>query len=162
MLRQFLFDAYESVKLEALTGSQYRPLAEAAAKIRTEEFYHFRHTRAWIRRLGLGTEESRTRLQRALNQLWPLAPALFSPMQGENALVEAGILMPSAVLWDRWSAQVIPILEECGLQFPEEQAGSANPPDESAFPGRDVHTPHLSVLVAELQSVARFDPQAWW
>src|SRR5215471_16608308 len=51
MLRQYLFDAAESVRLPLLAVSTHRPLAEAAAKIRPEELYHLRHTQAWIQRL---------------------------------------------------------------------------------------------------------------
>ena len=36
MLRQYLFDAAESVRLPQLANSAYRPLAEAAAKIPTQ------------------------------------------------------------------------------------------------------------------------------
>ena len=44
MLRQYLFDAFEMVRLSQLLESLYRPVAEAAAKIRMEELYHYRHT----------------------------------------------------------------------------------------------------------------------
>src|SRR5262249_24761260 len=51
MLRQYLFDSIEAMRLEALTESSYQPLADAAAKMRPEEMYHLRHTSAWVRRL---------------------------------------------------------------------------------------------------------------
>ncbi|MCS6911212.1 MAG: phenylacetate-CoA oxygenase subunit PaaC, partial [Anaerolineales bacterium] len=54
MLRQYLFDAYELALLAQLTHSAHRPLAEVAAKVRNEELYHYKHTGAWVRRLGLG------------------------------------------------------------------------------------------------------------
>ncbi|MCL4257815.1 MAG: phenylacetate-CoA oxygenase subunit PaaC [Anaerolineales bacterium] len=57
-LRQYLFDAFEALRLEALSQSSYTPLAEIAARIRTEELYHLRHSQAWVPRLGLGTQDS--------------------------------------------------------------------------------------------------------
>ena len=57
MLRQYLFDAFELARAEALLQSSYRPLAEMAAKIRQEERYHYRHSESWVRRMGLGTAE---------------------------------------------------------------------------------------------------------
>ena len=85
MLRQFLFDAYESIHVPSLMASRYEPIAEAAAKIKQEEFYHLYHTKAWVQRLGLGTDESRRRMQTALDQLWTPFQQLFAPGRGRIA-----------------------------------------------------------------------------
>ncbi len=155
MLRQYLFDAAERVTLAQLTASDYQPLAEAAAKIQTEEIYHLRHTGVWMRRLGLGTSESHGRLQAALNTLWPYARQLFVPLADDVALVEAGIIPDAALLQREWEAIVRPFLLECDLTIPED-----------ALPRRDIpraeHTESLMVLLAEMQSVARADPTAEW
>jgi ring-1,2-phenylacetyl-CoA epoxidase subunit PaaC len=160
MLRQYLFDTYEMVLLRELERSQDPSIAGAAAKIRKEELYHFRHTSAWVRRLGLGTEESHNRLQSACEILWPLAGQLFSPLEGESALVSAGIRPASYTLALTWREQVLPLFDEIGL--------GVTPPTETdletaGFGGdRDRHTHHLKVLVVELQSVARLEPGAGW
>jgi ring-1,2-phenylacetyl-CoA epoxidase subunit PaaC len=159
MLRQYLFDAYEYVRLEALASSQYQPLAEAAAKIRKEELYHYRHTRAWIHRLGLGTAESCGRLQKALGSLWPDALQLFYPLPDEAALVSAGFVPEAAAMERTWVEEVTPFLKESGIVLDHSQPQKAN---AEAGSGRDRHTPHLKVLVAELQSVARLEPEAGW
>jgi ring-1,2-phenylacetyl-CoA epoxidase subunit PaaC len=155
MLRQYLFDAAESVTLAHLKASAYRPLAEAAAKIATEEIYHLRHTGSWLRRLGLGTEESRARTQAALDTLWPYARQLFAPLPGDAALATAEIIPDAAPLRREWEGIVRPFLAECGLVIPDE-----------ALPRRDIsraeHTEHLMDLLAEMQSVARMDPAAEW
>ncbi|MFQ5576791.1 MAG: 1,2-phenylacetyl-CoA epoxidase subunit PaaC, partial [Anaerolineae bacterium] len=80
IVRQYLFDAAEAVRLPQLARSEYAPLAEIAAKIQREEIYHYRHTAAWLKRLGLGTEESHCRMQTALNALWPYTGQLFAPL----------------------------------------------------------------------------------
>ena len=77
LLRQYLFDALETVRLERLAESEWAPLAETAAKIRPEELYHVRHTEAWVRRLGLGTQESNERMQQAMDELYPYALQFF-------------------------------------------------------------------------------------
>lgn len=51
MLRQFLFDTYESVHLPLLAASPFEPIAEAASKIKQEEIYHLHHTKTWTLRL---------------------------------------------------------------------------------------------------------------
>jgi ring-1,2-phenylacetyl-CoA epoxidase subunit PaaC len=108
-----------------------------------------------MRRLGLGTEESHTRLQQAVNILWPYARQLFAPLSGDGSLVEAGLLPPLTLLRAGWEERTRPFLAECGLTLPDE-----------ALPRRDIpraeHTEHLMTLLAEMQSVARLDPTAEW
>ena len=153
MLRQFLFDSAELVRLQALSGSRHTALADTAAKIRKEEIYHHRHTQAWVERLGKGTEESHRRLQAALEALWPYVPQLFSPLADEGLLVEAGYLPDSLRLFAEWQGLVLPFFDENDLSVPPL-------PEENR--SRDQHTQHMKILVAEMQSVARLDPQANW
>jgi ring-1,2-phenylacetyl-CoA epoxidase subunit PaaC len=154
MLRQYLFDAAEMVLLTRLLSSHYQPLAEAAAKMRNEEIYHYRHTTTWIKRLGLGTEESHRRTQVALDQLWPLAGQLFQPLPDESLLVEADFVPDPDGLHQAWLEVVQPFLVAAHLLAP--------PNSVPAVSGRDQHTDHLTTLLAEMQAVARFDPQAEW
>jgi ring-1,2-phenylacetyl-CoA epoxidase subunit PaaC len=153
MLRQFLFDSAELALLEALEGSLYTPLAEAAAKIRTEELYHERHTRLWVQRLGGGTEESRGRLQAALGALWPYTGQFFSPLPGEDLLVRENFIPPAHSLAPSWERRAIPLLQEIGLRLP---------PGPRLELERSQHTSHLKVLLEEMQSTARLEPGAEW
>jgi ring-1,2-phenylacetyl-CoA epoxidase subunit PaaC len=175
MLRQYLFDEVEKIRLGGLASSTYEPLAAAAQQVRKEEFYHYRHTRAWVKRLGLGTEESHSRLQRALEDLWPYIPEIFRLTTGEEELVSAGIVPNDGEVAASWRGEVFPFLQECGLRLPmdglmkrgdgqETRADFATPPGESVspLPRRTKHSPHLKVLVTEMQSVARSDPRAEW
>ncbi len=153
MLRQYLFDAYEHVLLTRLAESRHEAVAAAAAKIRREELYHSRHTSAWVRRLGLGTAESRQRTQDALDGLWPYAAQLFAPGREDEELAALGYAPAPADLVDGWNTLVRPHLEASGLRVPD---GAA--PDLR----REQHTPYLAELLAEMQKVARLDPEAVW
>lgn len=154
MMRQYLFDTAESVRLEHLQQSGYEPLAAASAKIRKEEVYHLRHTRAWVQRLGLGTDESRRRMQTALDVLWPYALQLFEPLPGESALVEAAYRRASESLRSEWESQVLPFLTESGLATLMES--------EPSVARGDLHTDHLAALLDELHEVVRQHPNAKW
>ncbi len=154
MLRQYLFDAAEMSLLTRLVDSAYAPLAQAAAKMRNEELYHYRHSSAWLRRLGLGTAESHQRTQAALDALWPLAGQLFAPLPGDALLVAAGVIPPAAAWQEAWEEVVRPFLIACNLAIPTQ---TATPPADRAS-----HSPHLAPLLAEMQQVARFDPEAAW
>ena len=155
MLRQFLFDAAEAVRLPALAASAWQPLAETAAKIRTEEIYHYRHTQAWVKRLGLGTEESHRRLQAALDTLWPYALQLFVPLPDEPALTAEGLVPASDDLNAAWHDLAEPVLLEASLTLPRESQPAAT--------DRTAHTQHLPALLEEMQAVARLEaPGTEW
>lgn len=154
MIRQFLFDAYELALFTRLATSRYQPLADAIAKIKNEEIYHYRHSSAWVERLGLGTDESHGRMQQALDELWPLTPQLFEPWPSRQLLVDLEMVPDLTDVKDAWEAVVIPHLGKANLVLPEMMIMVSR--------GRDEHTPHLGTLLADLQQVAREDPEAVW
>jgi ring-1,2-phenylacetyl-CoA epoxidase subunit PaaC len=155
MLRQYLFDAAETARLASLVESRFTPLAQSAAKIRTEEIYHYRHSHAWIRRLGLGTQESHRRTQAALDELWPYALQLMVPLPGEAELAARGLAPAAVVVRQAWEAFVIPALREAGLNVPDFGIPAAQ--------DRSLHSPHLAPLLEEMQSVARLEgPGVEW
>ena len=120
--RRYLYDTADSVRLAALAGSSFAPLAEVVAKVRREERYHLLHMDAWLRRLAAHPGEPRDRLVTALDTLAPDALSVFSPLAGEGLLVEAGILdAPMATLADRWREQVNQVFP--GLRLPALPSG---------------------------------------
>ncbi len=153
MLRQYLFDAYELTLLSRLRDSAYQPAADAAARMRNEEIYHYRHSSAWVRRLGLGTEESHGRMQRALDALWPLAGQLFCPQAGDERLVAAEIWPDFREMDMAWREVVVPFLQAAGLVVLDAAAGPT---------GRSEHSVYLDALLADMQMVARADVEAVW
>jgi ring-1,2-phenylacetyl-CoA epoxidase subunit PaaC len=135
--------------------SSYRPIAEAAAKIRQEELYHLRHTSNWVKRLGLGTAESNRRMQDALDTLWSYALQLFVPLPAEALLSESEIVVEKAdVARERWLAGVKAHLTDAGLSIPE--------CDTPCSDSRAAHTGHLTILLGAMQMVARLDADAEW
>lgn len=151
MLRQYLFDAYELLWLDAARAATWTPLAEVAHKAVREERFHLQHTALWATRLGLGTPESNRRMQAALDLLWPLAQTLFVPLDGEPELVAAGVVPDLAAVQTRWTELVTAHLTAAELTLPE-FTGAPRP--------RGGHTEHLAPLLAEFQSVARAHPEA--
>ncbi len=149
LMRQYLFDSLETVRLKALAESDWEPLADTAAKIRPEELYHLRHTRAWVRRLGLGTEESNQRMQKALDDLYPYALQLFATSGEENSNIPK-----SDLLQQSWEADIRPTLSDSNLNIPEVE--------DSLVQSREEHTSYLSELVEEMQMVARTETGAQW
>lgn len=153
MLRQFLFDAYETELLARLSRSSYQPLAQAAVKIAREELFHLRHGQLWLERLAHGTDESRGRLEDALSVAWPLLPQLLAPMQGDSELVAAGMWPSPAEVGSATVTRVTGTLTTLGL-------GPAPLADGPVVQRHDQQPPALGELLGVLQSVARADPEA--
>ncbi len=154
LVRQYLYDLAEAVRLDALTQSGYAPLAQAAVKMRQEEKYHLMHGRTWLQKLALGSDEARARVQAALDIAYPAASGLFEPLAQEDGLVGAGIVPSSARLRARWHELADGFLTSAGLTLP---------PGESMLGGRrGEHTEHLVQLLDAMQALYRTDPTASW
>src|SRR5690349_2763381 len=52
VIRQFMYDTADHVRLEALSRCSYEPLANATQKILREEKYHLMHGDMWMSRLA--------------------------------------------------------------------------------------------------------------
>lgn len=146
MLRQYLYDAFEALYLDAARHSTYAPLAQVAAKAVREEKFHLQHTSLWVERLGLGTAESHQRMQNALNVLWPYAAQLFTRTPGEDELIAAGITPDPDAVKARWEGLVTKHLAHCHLKLPDAQPITAP---------RTQHSEDLLYLITEMQSTAR-------
>ena len=157
IVRLFLYDLADQVRLEALASGSHRPLAELAAAVRREEKYHVSYGEQWLRRLARGSENSRTRVQEALNRAWPEATGLFEPVAGQQTLLEPGIVSgSSSEQMGRWQQTVHNVAADVGLGVP-----SAEPlGDGGGRAGR--HSEDLQILVDEMTSVWRLDPKAKW
>ncbi len=70
--RHWLYETADEIRIAALKSSEDPEIAGLAAKIDREEAYHRMHAEMWIDRL-LATDEGRTRLNEAIDELWPYA-----------------------------------------------------------------------------------------
>src|SRR5438105_942107 len=119
VVRQFLYDTADHVRLEALTRCLYEPLANATQKIIREEKYHLMHGDMWLHRLATRSPISREHLVAALDALWPDALGVWEPLQGEEQLVAEGILPASfETLCSDWLEQIEMHFYNLDLAFP--------------------------------------------
>lgn len=155
MVRQFLFDVYDVVLLEALGRSADVELAALAAKQLKEARYHVRHSGEWVLKLGDGTAESRRRTQEALDALWRFTSEPFLADEMDLGLAAAGLAPDPSSLRARWEGEVARVVSAATLQLPD---------DSSVARGgrKGLHTEHLGHMLAEMQSVARAHPGADW
>lgn len=147
--RLLIFSAWRLALLQRLTSAADPVLAAIAAKGVPELAYHRDYAAQWVVRLGDGTEQSHARMQAALDALWPLTHELYQADPDALAVVEPAEV--DAVLGQVFAA--------AGLTRP----GRAPLGTVRGRTGRDgVHTEALGYILAELQSVARADPDATW
>jgi len=155
MVRQFFFDAWHYLALDALRASAEPRIAEIAAKAVKEVAYHLERSRDWMVRLGDGTDESHRRAQKAVTILWPFTGELFEADAVEQALIQSGVAADPAVLRQPWHDVVAATMDEATLTLPESQWMQ-----RGGRTGR--HTEHLGYLLAEMQFLQRAYPGATW
>ena len=151
--RQFFFDAFSVHLMDALQKSSDAQIAELAAKAVKEDRYHVRHSAEWMVKLGDGTDESHSRLQAAVDDLWRFTGEMF--LDEDEAAVAAGIAPSLSTLKPKWDAVVDDVFTRATLK---------RPVDEVFMRGGRTgkHTEHLGHLLAEMQIVARSHPGASW
>jgi len=121
ILRSYLYDVAEKLRLEALGESSYPKIADRVGKIQSEEEYHLEHAGNWMERLADG-EEGSERLQAALDRLFAHALTLFEPTDPdvEEEIVDLGLRTATLPeLGEEWLSIVIPFLESLDLDVPE-------------------------------------------
>jgi ring-1,2-phenylacetyl-CoA epoxidase subunit PaaC len=155
IVRQLFFSVYSLLQMEALAKSSNIELAGVAAKAVKESRYHVRHSATWVMTLGDGTDESRQRAQRAVNDLWRYTGELFLADDIDQQAVAAGVGVDPSNLADAWRTQVMDILQRATLTVPDVKYMQRG--------GRDgKHTEHLGHMLSEMQIVARSHPGASW
>lgn len=156
IVRMFLYDRADAVRLAALSSGGVASLSDLAKTLGREEKYHLRYGEEWLRRLAQATPESRARVQEALDAAWADAGALFEPVEGQEMLEQAGVLpATSQDQLRRWREQVTPVLESFGLRVPARE-----PVADGGRTGH--HTDDLRILLDEMTSVWRTEPGAKW
>ena len=153
--RQFLFDVYHYMFLTELQSSKDETLAAIAKKSIKEVSYHVRFSSDWIKRLGDGTEESHTRIQNAINDLWTYTDELFHQTEADKRTIKEGIGVDTSKLKEQYYKHISEVLNEATLVVPDlkyfQKGGK-----------QGVHTEHMGYILAELQYMQRAYPNMSW
>ena len=154
-VRQFLFESWYVLVLDALTRCSDEGLSVIAARAIKEVRYHLRHSGQWLVRLGDGTEESHARAQASLDELWRFTGEMFTPDDLDDEMRAAFNGPHLEVIEARWRETVAAGLAQATLKMPEDQW--------MATGGKQgQHSEHLGFLLAEMQYLQRAYPGATW
>ena len=152
VVRLLIFSTWRLALLKSLTSCPDPVLAAIAAKGVNELAYHREYAAGWVIRLGDGTALSHAKTQAALDAVWPLVGELSLPDSFGH--VDRGSFDPGSFI-----AGLDGVLAAAALERP------SAPPLAlvGGRAGRDgVHTEAMGYILAELQSVARANPDATW
>jgi ring-1,2-phenylacetyl-CoA epoxidase subunit PaaC len=116
LVRHWLYDTADDVRLETLESSAHKELAAIAVKLRREERYHLLHADTWMKRVARGPVEGRSRLIDSIANCWQEAAGVFEPVELEDDAVKEGWLpAPASELRSRFIARAANQLDHLGL-----------------------------------------------
>jgi ring-1,2-phenylacetyl-CoA epoxidase subunit PaaC len=143
--RSLFFDAYQFLFYTALKNSKDEKLAAIAEKSLKEVTYHLRFSKEWTIRLGDGTEESKQKIQHAINELWSYTGEMFDASEVEKEMQAKGIAPDIAALKPHWEK----IIALQGAWF--QKGGKTG-----------IHTEYFGLILAELQYMQKTYPGCEW
>ncbi len=138
VVRGYLYDVAEDLRLAALEDSSYGRIRDRVGKVRGEEDYHLEHAQNWLERLteeedgeeprssdgasGQGPRANgRQRVQDAVDRQFAHALTLFEPADPdlEERIDDLGLrTTPLPELGEAWLERVVPFLESLGVDTP--------------------------------------------
>jgi ring-1,2-phenylacetyl-CoA epoxidase subunit PaaC len=130
-------------------------IAAFAAKSIKEVKYHLRHNGEWIIRLGDGTPESHSKVQTAINDLWPYTGDLFEMNAVDELLIKERIAIDLKSIKADWIKTIKNVFDQATLTMPL---------DGHMHTGRleGIHSEILGHVLAEMQYIPRSYPDAKW
>jgi len=154
--RNHMFDAFAKLYYGQLINSTDETIAGIAAKVLKEANSHVKHSAQWMLRLGDGTDESKAKLQDAINEVWRFTGNMFEMDATDQTLVDAGVGVDVAALKSDWMNMVTEVVEKATLTMPAA--------DEFMMTGSKeaIHTEALGHMLAEMQFLPRAYPTAKW
>jgi ring-1,2-phenylacetyl-CoA epoxidase subunit PaaC len=156
VIRNFFHDVFFLNLYQRLAEESSDELIAAfAAKSVKEVKYHLRHNGEWIIRLGDGTPESHTKVQTAINDLWPYTGDLFEMNAVDEILIKENITIDLKSIKEQWIKTIKNVFNQATVSMPA---------DGHMHSGRleGIHSEILGYILAEMQHIPRSYPDAKW
>ena len=155
IIRQFLIDIYFKLYYQELEKSKDETLSALATKSLKEVSYHLRHSSNWVIRLGDGTQDSKDKIQKSLNNIWKYTGEFFEMDELDKKMLKEKIGVNNKNLKKNWDKLVDETLIKAKLKRPEDgymMTGSR----------KGIHTEMLGKILSEMQYLPRAYPDAKW
>lgn len=155
IIRQLFISTFQYYFFDALKKSSDKTLSALAEKSLKEVTYHLRHAAEWTIRLGDGTEESKKRITKAVDELWRYSGDLFKMNDVDRELIVKGIAPDLEEIRKLWLSKIAEVFNESGIPVPADNAFITG-----GIEG--VHSEHLGHLLSVMQILPRSMPDAEW
>lgn len=155
IVRQYIFDVWQNNYYTLLAEGNDERLSAIAIKSLKEAKYHLKYSSEWVKRLGLGTDESNRRMSKALEDLWRYAAEAYMPADFEQDLISSDLIPDVTILKDEALNEMSTHFENSNLKVDKDtfmqKGGKAG-----------LHTEYLGYILTELQYMQRAYPGSKW
>ncbi|WP_042143172.1 1,2-phenylacetyl-CoA epoxidase subunit PaaC [Paucisalibacillus sp. EB02] len=154
VVRNYFYEAFKKIKLEAVANGSYKPLANVARKVLMEHHYHLAHWKLWIKQLGSSSDEAKKRIQGRVKEAWEeFADVLELGKHANDIRSHNLVSIGEEEMKDRWIDEVRTVLVEIPDGSLGKKYGSGRNGD---------HTQDLEQAVNTLAEVYNSDKTAAW
>jgi len=151
----FLFSTWQFYFYQQLIHATDNQLSAIAEKSLKEVTYHVKWSSEWIIRLGDGTDESKRRMENAIEDLWPYTGEMFMPVDFEVNEIKRLTIDVNSIRED-WMNKIKKVFNEAMIAIPPEKVWMQTG-------GKlGIHTEHLGYILAEMQFLQRAYPGLEW
>lgn len=155
ILKVYVLSLYQKLMYEALSNSADEELAAIAQKSLKEVKYHYTHASSWMNIFAQGTEESKTRLLNAVDNIWEYTKGLFAKVEGEDELISLNIAANVDALYEEFVTLTQKDFAKFGLAYPTNEF--MQPKSRTGY-----HTEYFGYILCEMQYMQRAYPGCTW
>lgn len=155
VLKVYVFSVYQKLMYEALSNSADEELSAIAQKSLKEVKYHYTHASSWMKIFAQGTEESRGRLVKAIDNIWEYTKGLFAKVEGEDDLIALNIAPNVDELYQQFISITEKDFQDFGLEYLKDHF--MQPKSRTGY-----HTEYFGYILCELQYMQRAYPGCSW
>ncbi|MDQ0416641.1 ring-1,2-phenylacetyl-CoA epoxidase subunit PaaC [Croceifilum oryzae] len=159
IVRHYLYDLWDQIRLDAMVESSYVPLAHGAKKMKREEYYHLIHFQHWFTRLAKCEGEARERMKHAMELV----------EQDLDDLLDIGVIESDLISWGILTKPPVEMRSEFYSQYKELCKDLSDGSERRIIFSKQVskgrmgqHSPALASVLENMTEVIRFDPNAQW
>lgn len=155
ILKVYVFATYQKLLYEALSTSADEELSAIAQKSLKEVRYHYTHSKSWMNIFAQGTEESKSRLLLAIENIWEYTKGLFAKVEGEDDLIALNVAANPDELYTQFLQITKTDFEGFGLEYSTKEF--MQPKSRTGY-----HTEYFGYILCEMQYMQRAYPGCTW
>ncbi len=156
LFKVYVFSAYQKILYNALSNSTDEELAGIAQKSLKEVNYHHTHASSWMKIFANGTEESKARLEKAIENLWEYTKGLFAKVDHEEDLRALSIVPDADEMYQNFTTLTEKDFSDLGIAYPDKEHFMQTK-SRTGY-----HTEYFGFLLCELQYMQRAYPGCEW